>query len=70
MGKCKRLKKLRKIPEKFISEKFQEAFSRNFQMELMNSELWDEIVAQHGKKRALEIIRECKAEVKTDLEIG
>ncbi|EFK05443.1 conserved hypothetical protein [delta proteobacterium NaphS2] len=69
MGKGKRLKKLRRCAEKSISERFQEAFTRNFQKELRDSELWDEMVAQYGEKRALELIRECKAEVKTDLEI-
>ncbi|GAB6909144.1 conserved hypothetical protein [Desulfosarcina cetonica] len=69
MGKGKRLKKLRRTSETSFSDKFQEAFARNFQKELQHSELWDEIVAQHGEERALELIRECKAEVKTDLEI-
>ena len=69
MGKGKRLKKLRRTSEASFSDKFQAAFTRNFQKELQNSELWDEIVAQHGEERALELIRECKAEVKTDLEI-
>lgn len=65
MGKGNRLKKLRRGAENSNSEKFQEAFTRNFQKELRNSELWDQIVAQYGEERALEIIKECKAEVKT-----
>ncbi|BBO82982.1 hypothetical protein DSCO28_35480 [Desulfosarcina ovata subsp. sediminis] len=69
MGKGKRLKKLRRTSEASFSDKFQETFTRNFQKELKNSELWDEIVAQHGEKCALELVRECKAEVKTDMEI-
>ncbi|MCG6877804.1 MAG: hypothetical protein LJE96_01395 [Deltaproteobacteria bacterium] len=69
MGKGKRLKRLKRNAEKPLSDKFSEAFTRNFQKELKNSELWDEIVSQYGEKRALELIRECKAEVKTDLEI-
>jgi len=69
MGKGKRLKRLKRNTEKPLSDKFSETFTRNFQKELKNSELWDEIVAQYGEKRALELIRECKAEVKTDLEI-
>jgi hypothetical protein len=69
MGKGKRLKKLRRTAKASFSDKFQEAFTRNFQKELQNSELWDEIVAQYGEKRALELIRECKAEVKTDMEV-
>jgi hypothetical protein len=69
MGKGKRLKKMRRNTEKYLSDKFQETFTRNFQKELKESELWDQIVAQHGEKRALEIISECKAEVKTNLRI-
>ena len=39
----------------------------NFQRELRNSELWDEMVAEFGEKRAEEMLSECKAEV-NDLE--
>ena len=66
MGKGKRLKKLRIKSEGSFADKATEAFTRNFQKELRNSELWDEMVAQFGEKRALEILSECKAEVKTD----
>lgn len=68
MGKGKRLKKLRSKSERSFADKDSEAFTRNFQKELRNSELWEEIVSQYGEKRALEIIGECKAEVKTNLE--
>jgi hypothetical protein len=69
MGKGKRLKKLRRTTKASFSDKFQETFTSNFQKELKNSELWDEIVEQFGEKRTLELISECKAEVKTDMEL-
>ena len=68
MGKGKRVKKLRAKPAKSISEKASEAFTRNFQEELRNSELWDEMVAQFGEERAMEILRKCKAQVITNME--
>ena len=42
-------------------------FTENFQRELRNSELWDEMVAEFGEKRAEELLRECKAEVRPGL---
>ncbi len=68
MGKGKRLKKLRRKNEASFSDKFTEAFTRNFQKELQSSEMWDEMVAEFGEKRALELIKECKAEVKTNMD--
>ena len=68
MGKGRRLKKLKNKSAGTIADKASEVFTRNFQKELRNSELWDEIVARFGEKRALEILSECKAEVKTDEE--
>ncbi len=69
MGKGKRLKRLRKKPGESLAAKVSEVFTRNFQKELRNSKMWDEIVAQFGEKRALEILSECKAEVKTNKDI-
>jgi hypothetical protein len=66
MGKGKRLKKLRNKSAGSFADSFSKAFSQNFQKELRNSELWDEMVAQFGEKRALELLSECKAELKTD----
>lgn len=65
MGKAKRLKQLRKKPGESLAAKASEVFTKNFQKELRDSEIWDEIVTQFGEKRALEILTECKAEVKT-----
>jgi len=36
----------------------------NFQKELRNSEIWDQMVAEFGEEKAEQILKECKAEVK------
>jgi len=67
MGKGKRLKSKRKrLGSGFFAE-ISDRLTENFQRELRNSELWDEMVAEFGEKRAEELLRECKAEVKTGL---
>jgi uncharacterized protein YaaW (UPF0174 family) len=67
MGKGKRLKsKRRRSGRGFLSE-LSNRFTENFQRELRNSELWDEMVAEFGEKRAEEMLRECKAEVRSGL---
>jgi len=66
MGKAKRLRKKRKIKESgrsFVSD-FSKRLTENFQKEIRNSELWDQIVEEFGEKRAEEILRECKAEIR------
>jgi uncharacterized protein YaaW (UPF0174 family) len=64
MGKGKRLKHLRRVqkigPEKLLSEQM----TMNFQKELRNSEIWDQMVAQFGEGKAEQLLKECKAEVK------
>ncbi|MBN2705487.1 MAG: hypothetical protein JXR89_03485 [Deltaproteobacteria bacterium] len=67
MGKGKRLRQLRKISQQSFSDIASEVFTRNFQKEIRNSELWDQLVAQFGEERALEILSECKAEINTNL---
>jgi hypothetical protein len=67
MGKGKRLRKLRGSPDKTFTDEASEALTRNFQKELRHSPLWDEMVAEFGEKRALEILGNCKAEVKTNM---
>ena len=67
VGKGKRLKQLRKMSQQSFSDKASEVFTRNFQNEIRDSELWDQIVAEFGEKRALEILSECKAEVNTNM---
>jgi hypothetical protein len=68
MGKGKRIKKLKEKSAKTFADKASELFTRNFQKELRNSELWDEMVARFGEEHALEILSKCKAEVKTNLD--
>ena len=64
MGKGKRLKRYQRGFGGGFSKEFSDRLSANFQRELRNSELWDQMVAEFGKKRAQEILRECKAELK------
>ncbi len=66
MGKGKRLriKRKRKQSGKGISSDFSQRLTDNFQKELRGSELWDQMVEEFGEKRAEEILRECKAEIK------
>ncbi len=67
MGKGKRLKRQRKGADKGFLKEFSDRLTANFQRELRNSELWDQMVAEFGEKRAQELLRECKAEVKPGL---
>ena len=63
MGKGKRLKrKVRDSGKGFVAE-FSDRVTANFQKEIRNSELWDQMVAEFGEKRAEEILGECKAEL-------
>ncbi len=66
MGKGKRLKSKRKRRSsgKGILSNFTKHLTENFQRELRDSELWDQMVEEFGEKRAEEILRECKAEIK------
>lgn len=42
-------------------------FTENFQRELRESELREQMVAEFGEKRAEELLRECRAEVRPGL---
>jgi tRNA(His) 5'-end guanylyltransferase len=64
MGKGKRLKGKIKSFGKGCLKEFSNRFTENFQQEIRNAELWDQMVEKFGQKRAEEILRECKAEVK------
>ena len=66
MGKAKRLRNKRKGKQsgRGILSDFSQLLTENFQKELRGSELWDQMVDEFGEKRALEILRECKAEIK------
>ena len=63
MGKGKRLRLKKKQQEKGSEEQFSDRFSKNFQSELRNSELWDQMVAEFGEEKALELLKECKADI-------
>jgi uncharacterized protein YaaW (UPF0174 family) len=64
MGKSKRLKRKRRGANRWVFSEFSDRLTANFQKEIRNSELWDQMVAEFGKKRAEEILGECKAELK------
>jgi len=64
MGKGKRLRLKRKCQQEGNTEELSRRISEDFQRNLRNSEMWDEMVAEFGEKRAEELLEECKAEVK------
>ena len=66
MGKGKRLKNKGKRSEKGFIGDFSDRLTTNFQKELRKSELWDQMVAEFGEKRAEELLRESKAEVTSE----
>lgn len=67
MGKGKRLKSKRRLSGRGFLSEISNRLTENFQRELRKSELWDQVVAEFGEKRAEEMLRECKAEVKPGL---
>ena len=67
VGKAKRLKRLKLTKHLDIENRFAELMTKNFQTELRNSKIWDQMVAEFGEKRAQEILKQCKAEVKHDM---
>ena len=67
MGKGKRHKDRRKQQKKVFLKEFSDRLTENFQRELRNSEMWNQMVAEFGEKRAEEILLECKAEMKPGL---
>ncbi|HDS15341.1 MAG TPA: hypothetical protein ENN66_01735 [Proteobacteria bacterium] len=67
MGKGKRLKQLRKMSQQSFSDIASVVFTRQVQKEIHNSTLWDQIAAQFGEKRALEILSEGKVEINTNI---
>ncbi|MFZ1987310.1 MAG: hypothetical protein WAU91_23075 [Desulfatitalea sp.] len=64
MGKGARLKRTRREQSVGIAEKMTQLMTKNFQKELRNSEIWDQMVAQFGEEKAEQLLKECKAEVK------
>jgi uncharacterized protein YaaW (UPF0174 family) len=67
MGKGKRLKLRSKPEKKDFPKAFSEKLTENFQKELRNSKIWDQMVAEFGEEKAEQILRECKADVKPGL---
>ena len=66
MGKGKRLKgRVKRSGKGFVGE-FSDRLTSNFHKEIRNSELWDQMVAEFGEKRAEELLRESKAEVTSE----
>lgn len=67
MGKSKRLKSKRRRSGGGFCAEISARLTENFQREVRQSELWDQMVAEFGEERAEEILRECKAEVRPGL---
>ena len=65
MGKSKRLKKKKKSENQTLGKTFSELLTKNFQAELRNSPIWDEMVAEYGEQKAEKILKQCKGELKS-----
>ena len=55
---------MRRKPKLRLKKTLSERLTMNFQKELCNSEIWDQMVAEFGEEKAEQILKECKAEVK------
>ena len=64
MGKGARLKRLRRRQAPGLEKRFSELMTKNFQKELRNSEIWDQMVAEFGEEKAERLLQDCKAQVK------
>jgi hypothetical protein len=62
MGKGKRLREKRKSGDFYGHA--EDVLTRNFQKEIRNSEMWPQMVAEFGEQKALEVLRECKGELR------
>jgi len=65
MGKKARLKRKRREQAGGLEKKLSDLMTKNFQKELRNSELWYQMVAEFGEKKAAELLKGCKAAVKS-----
>lgn len=63
MGKGKRLKKKRRHHAQSMEQKFAELMTKNFQEELRNSVIWEQMVAEFGQEKADQYLKEIKAQV-------
>jgi len=64
MGKGARLKRIRRRQAPGLEKRFSELMTKNFQKELRNSEIWDQMVSEFGEEKAKKMLKNCKAEVK------
>ena len=64
MGKGVRLKGLRRQQAPGLEKRFSELMTKNFQKELRNPEIWDQMVAEFGEEKAEKMLKNCKAELK------
>jgi uncharacterized protein YaaW (UPF0174 family) len=64
MGKRKRPRLRKKSEKKDFPKAFSDKLTENFQKELRNSEIWDQMVAEFGEEKAEKILKGCKAEIK------
>lgn len=64
MGKAARLKRLRKLQVSDLQNRMSESITKNFQKQIRESEIWEQMVEQFGEEKAYQILKGCKAEVK------
>ena len=64
MCKGKRLRLKKKVLGKGFVEQFSDRLSDAFQRNIRDSELWNQMVAEFGEEKALELLKGCKAEIK------
>jgi hypothetical protein len=57
------------MQNKNIGKNYSDLFTKNFQKQIRNSEIWDQMVAEFGEEKAERILKECKAEVKPGCDI-
>jgi hypothetical protein len=63
MGKAKRQKRLRGQKCMDMEDRFVSLLTKNFQQEIRNSEIWDQMVAEFGEEKATQILKGCKADI-------
>lgn len=53
------------MPGEPPSEEMLEAMTKEYQRQIRNSPLWDEMVKQFGKEEAENLLKQCRAELRT-----
>jgi hypothetical protein len=67
MGKGKRLRaKRREMGTDFLTHA-QEVLTSNFQKQIRESAIWPQMVAEFGEKKAEELLKQCKGELRPGL---